>query len=169
MKTTKGEKMKTSEKGAWESVPKKEKIKILNKCAKQASEDQRKLMREVANMKDLKEQIEETLYSYRVQADMAYSEVTDVHTQKEYEEALKRISNTHILAIQKLISSAIDRTVEEERKKMKFNVGYFRQWINEELKPQTLITNEDIEHWIFTDAFVKAKSNLESKFDKVNK
>ena len=41
-------------KGAWESIPQKEKEKIIKKCAKEANESQRKLMEEVAKMKTKK-------------------------------------------------------------------------------------------------------------------
>ena len=36
---------------------------------------------------------------------------------------------------------------QAERDRIKKNIGFLRQWLNE--KPPGLITNEDIEHWLF--------------------
>ena len=52
--------------------------------------------------------------------------------------------------IKSFISSTIQEAWEEEREKIKQNIGFLRQWLNE--KPESLlVTNEHIELWLFDE------------------
>jgi len=52
-------------------------------------------------------QIKDLLHKYRIECDMAWSEVVDkFHTQEEYEEALKKIDNNYLEDFQSLIDAS---------------------------------------------------------------
>lgn len=80
-------------------------------------------------MDDLEEQAVKILSHYRINADMAWSEVKDgVYTEKQYVNALKRINKRHVRKVRELVNSAI---VGELEKLMKngHGGGNFRRLI----------------------------------------
>lgn len=50
--------------------------------------------------------------------------------------------------LEKLLSQAHQSGIEEERKRIKTNIGFLRQFINE-MTTNGLITNKQIEYWLF--------------------
>lgn len=48
--------------------------------------------------------------------------------------------------IKSFILTELQRTREQEREKLKRNIGLLMRWLNE--KPERLITNEQIEKWL---------------------
>jgi hypothetical protein len=90
-------------------------------------------------------QIKEILNSYRIQCDMAWSGVVDkAHTQKEYNEALKRIQNTHILSVNKLIESALTTQKESFIKIIESK----RQTTTEEPKSVQVKNCDELNLWL---------------------
>lgn len=74
----------------------------------------------------------ELLHRYRMECDMAYSEVTDgVYTQKEYEEALKRIDKRYarqsFLSYQdKVIEEIESKAIDEDDETTDYTIGAIR-------------------------------------------
>lgn len=74
--------------------------------------------------------ISEALKNYRIQADMAFSEVKDgFHTQAEYEKALEKIKNCYTKEIYKALEAEAGYMVgvEDENGAVKAGKTYFAQ------------------------------------------
>ena len=69
---------------------------------------------------------------------------------------LKKIVKNLLASSQKDKEEAYQSGVKAERKRTEANIGFLRQWLNE--KPEKmLVTNEDIEEWLFDFEPLKGK------------
>lgn len=56
------------------------------------------------------------------------------------------------------IKTFLKQALEEQEREIKQNIGFLRQWLNE--KPQGMITNEQLEMWLFDCCPTKNPKNL---------
>ena len=55
------------------------------------------------------------------------------------------------------LADELARARKEERERIKANIGLLRQWLNERLEHDRLLTNEDLETWLLSKPIKKDK------------
>ena len=109
-------------------------------------------MSELKNIKDLPEWVR------KIAAQM-YPQITKTsYSQWEVERLLLKVCDECESKLHEVEAKA----KREERELVKVNIGYLRQWINE-ISTTHLVTNEEIEEWLFTKRIITSIPNDESE------
>ena len=78
------------------------------------------------------------------------------------ESFIRKIDGKHYIQIPKVgirtltwffskqVEKELARARKEERERIKANIGLLRQWLNERLEHDRLLTNEDLETWLLS-------------------